>query len=158
MKSILFKMRHTISLAFLLLTLSLGWAQTVTKQAFVSQQPGELLSGVNGGGKNIASVPIEKTTYVVRDIFSLKYGHYRDAIALIDEAMKANMIPAENMRVLTDFTGDAYRLILEMGHQSLADYEKSINSELNGAAWRNWFEKFKPHVESSSREILKWVR
>lgn len=102
---------------------------------------------------------IEKTNFVVRDIFNLKFGHYKDAIALIDEATKSNLMPpGPSMRVLTDFTGDAYRLILEQGFNTLADYEKSLSSELNAAAWKDWYEKFKPHVESSTREILKWVR
>jgi hypothetical protein len=100
---------------------------------------------------------IEKTNFVVRDIFKLQYGHYRDAIALIDEAMKVNMFPP-NGRVLTDFTGEAYRLILESGYHTLADYEKAINTELGQPGWRDWYEKFKVHVESSSREILRWVR
>ncbi|MEP7320941.1 MAG: hypothetical protein ABI761_03440 [Saprospiraceae bacterium] len=102
---------------------------------------------------------IEKTNFVVRDIFYLKFGHYKDAIALIDEAMKSSLMPpGPTMRVLTDFTGDAYRLILEQGFNTLADYEKSLSSELNAAAWKDWYEKFKPYVESSTREILKWVR
>jgi hypothetical protein len=102
--------------------------------------------------------PIEKTNFVVRDIFQLKFGHYRDAIALVDDAVKLNLMPPGNMRVMTDFTGDAYRLILEIGFNSLAEYEKTLTSELNAAAWKDWYEKFKSHVESSSREILKWVR
>ena len=109
--------------------------------------------------ENTASAPaaIEKTNFVVRDIFNLAYGHYREAIAVMDEAMKSNMFPP-NSRILTDFTGDAYRLILESGFNSLADYEKALNTEFNQPGWRDWYEKFKPHVESSSREILKWVR
>ena len=101
---------------------------------------------------------IEKTNFVVRDIFHLKFGHYRDAIALMDEAMKLSLMPAGGMRIMTDFTGDAYQLILELGYNTLADYEKSLTSEMNATAWKDWYEKFKPHVESSSREILRWVR
>jgi hypothetical protein len=105
------------------------------------------------------NMAIEKTNFVVRDIFHLKFGHYRDAIALMDEAMKSNLMPpGTTTRILTDFTGDAYRLILEAGYNTLADYEKSLSSELNATAWKDWYEKFKPHVESSTREILKWVR
>lgn len=109
--------------------------------------------------ENTATAPavIEKTNFVVRDIFNLAYGHYREAIAVIDEAMKSGMFPP-NGRILTDFTGDAYRLILELGFNSLADYEKALNTEFSQPGWRDWYEKFKPHVESSSREILRWVR
>ncbi|MBK8777752.1 MAG: hypothetical protein IPO25_10235 [Saprospiraceae bacterium] len=72
--------------------------------------------------------------------------------------MKLNFFPVGTTRVLTDFTGDAYRLILEGGYNSLSDYEKSLSSELNADQWKPWYEKFKTHVEASSREILRWVR
>ena len=96
--------------------------------------------------------------YIIRDIFHLKFGHYKDAKSLLDEAKNTNMLPqAQGMRVLTDFTGDAYRLILEEGYDTLADYEKSLTSELGQAEWKDWYEKFKQHVTSSHREILKLI-
>jgi len=153
-----FEIRVILSVTILLIILTLGNAQTIVMQS----TPSGLLSGQQSVSVNqeinLPKVSIEKTSFVVRDIFRLKFGHYREAIALIDEAMKSNMMPSVNFRVLTDFTGDAYRLIMEMGFNSLADYEKSLSSELNVMAFRDWYEKFKPHVESSSREILKWVR
>jgi hypothetical protein len=39
--------------------------------------------------------------YIICDIFQLKFGHYRLT------------------RVLTDFTGDSYRLIFEEGYNTL---------------------------------------
>jgi hypothetical protein len=97
--------------------------------------------------------------YIVRDIFKLKFGHYKDAKALMDEASKANMFPKNDaQRMLTDFTGDAYRLILEQGFNTLADYEKMMSSELGAADWQSWYGKFREHVESSHREILKEVK
>ncbi len=45
--------------------------------------------------------------YIVRDIFNLKYGHYRPVKAMMDEAMKMGMMPnAKNSRILADFTGE----------------------------------------------------
>ena len=96
--------------------------------------------------------------YIVRDIFHLKFGHYKGAKALLDEAKTRKMMPeAQNQRVLTDFTGDSYRLIMEEGFDSLADYEKSMGSDINQKDWQEWYERFKPLVESSHREILKQV-
>ena len=96
--------------------------------------------------------------YIVRDIFYLKFGHFKDAKSLLDEAKGKNMLPdAQNLRVLSDFTGDAYRLIMEEGYESLADYEKSLGESLNENEWQQWYEKFKPHVERSHREILKLI-
>lgn len=96
--------------------------------------------------------------YIIRDIFQLKFGHYRDAKALMDEAMKTGMLPesAAN-RALSDFTGDSYRLILEMGFGTLADYEKELNRDMSKPEWQAWYARFKEHVNSSHREILKQV-
>lgn len=96
--------------------------------------------------------------YIVRDIFYLKFGHYRDAKAMLDDALNRKLMPeAQQMRVLTDFTGDAYRLIFEEGHNSLADYEKMLTNSMGGDEWQKWYAEFKQHIERSHREILKQV-
>jgi hypothetical protein len=96
--------------------------------------------------------------YIIRDIFQLKFGHYRDVKALVDDAVKRNLLPmAQQGRILTDFTGDSYRFIFEEGYDTLADYEKSLTAEMDQDEWQKWYAQFKPHVESSHREILKQV-
>lgn len=97
--------------------------------------------------------------YIVRDIFQLKFGHYRDAKALMDEAKAKNMFPeAKSMRMLTDFTGDSYRLIMEEGYDSLAEYEKALTSGMGHADFQSWYTRFKEYTVSSHREILKEVK
>jgi len=96
--------------------------------------------------------------YIVRDIFKLKFGHYKDAKALLDEALKMNMMPQQQgTRILSDFTGRSYRLIFEQGFNNLADFEKELGSSMSKPEWQNWYMKFKEHVEGSDREILKQV-
>lgn len=96
--------------------------------------------------------------FIVRDIFHLKFGHYKDAKALIDEAFEKKMFPeAKNMRMLTDFTGDSYRLIMEEGFDTLAAYEKNLSEGMGKGDWKQWYENFKTHVNYSHREILKQV-
>ena len=105
-----------------------------------------------------APSPKQKTTFLVRDIFQLKFGHFRDAKKLLEEAAEKQMMPeAQQMRVLTDFTGNSYRLIFEEGFDNLADYEVSLSSSMKADEWQQWYEKFKPHVESSHREILRQI-
>ena len=97
--------------------------------------------------------------YIVRDIFHLQFGHYREAKELLDEAFKKELMPdIPGGRILTDFTGDAYRLIFELPFNSLAAYEQTLTSNLNEDEWQSWYKKFKPHVLRSYREILKQVR
>jgi hypothetical protein len=46
--------------------------------------------------------------YVIRDIFRLHFGHYRDAKTLVDEARKKNMMPgAKSLKLLTHVLTDA---------------------------------------------------
>lgn len=96
--------------------------------------------------------------YIVREIFRLKFGHYKDAKALLDEAATKQMFPETGSnRILTDFTGQSYRLILESGYASLDEFEKFLKKEMTAGHWNEWYHRFKQHVESSEREILKQV-
>jgi len=100
----------------------------------------------------------QKVTYVVRDIFKLKFGHFRPVKELLKEAAEKNLMQdAKSTRVLTDFTGDSYRLIFEAGFDSLLNYETSLTSEMAGDEWQQWYKRFMEHVESSHREILKEI-
>jgi hypothetical protein len=83
---------------------------------------------------------------------------YKDAKALLDEAYSKGLLPdAKSARILTDFTGQSYRLIFEEGYDSLAAYEKSLGLSMGKAAWKKWYEKFKPLIHRSEREIMKQV-
>lgn len=94
--------------------------------------------------------------YIIRDVFHLKFGQYKDAKALLDEAYSHGLLPeAKSSRVLTDFTGESYRLIFEEGFDTLADYELSLSLSMQKPEWKKWYEKFKNHVSSGHREILK---
>ena len=76
----------------------------------------------------------------------------------MNEAVEKKMLPdAQQTRAFTDFTGDAYRLIFEEGFDSLASYEQSLTSSMKTDEWQAWYERFKPLVERSHREILKQI-
>lgn len=95
---------------------------------------------------------------VVRDTFYLQFGKAKDAKALIGEfseiIKKYDNTPR---RFLTDFTGVAYRLILESTFVDLASYEDTLKSHFGRDEWRHWYEKFIPLVNRSEREILSLV-
>ena len=96
--------------------------------------------------------------YIIREIFHLQFGRYKEAKALLDEGMQKHLLlQPSGSRVLTDFTGEGYRLILELPYATLADYEKDLKRELSGTGWSEWYGKFKALVKSSEREILKQV-
>jgi len=96
--------------------------------------------------------------YIVRDIFQLKFGHFRPVKTLMEEAVKMGMMDnAKSRRMLSDFTGGAYRFIMESGFESLADFEKTITASMGKPEFGEWYKKFSEHVEGSHREILKEV-
>jgi len=96
--------------------------------------------------------------YITRDIFHLKFGHFKEAKALLDDISTKGLLPESiSRRALSDFTGDSYRLILEMSFNSLADYEQHLQTGMSNPDWKQWYEQFKQHVDRSYREILKEV-
>jgi hypothetical protein len=77
---------------------------------------------------------------------------------MMDEAMKMNMFPeSKGNRVLSDFTGDAYRLIMETSFDSLSDFEKELSRDMGKPEFQEWYKKFIEHVNSGHREILKVI-
>jgi len=96
--------------------------------------------------------------YIIRDIFHLHFGKYKEARALLDEAYSRGLLPdAKQARILTDFTGRSYRLVFEEGHTTLSDYERSLQVSMKKAAWKKWYEKFKPFISYSEREIMQQI-
>ena len=93
--------------------------------------------------------------YIIRDIFYLKFGHFKDAKNLLNDATERGLMPrTSQVRVLSDFTGDAYRLIFEEGFETLAEYEQSLTSSMQTNDWQQWYSEFKLHIDRSHREIL----
>lgn len=95
---------------------------------------------------------------LVRDVFQLKFGKARDAKELWKEGFKENKQLAEvPHRILTDLTGKAYTIVLEMTFENLGQYEESLKKALSTPEWKNWYAQFVPLVESSYREIFTVV-
>lgn len=95
---------------------------------------------------------------VIRDIFQLKFGKAKPAMELFkkgEKMMKESM--TGKYRVYTDFTGPSYRLIMESEFESLSSMEAEMQKDMSNTEWKNWYEEFKPLVDSSYREILRLV-
>ena len=93
--------------------------------------------------------------YIVRDIFNLRYGMFKEAMASIRKAVHAGLLPEKEVRILSDFTGDAYRMILESDVESLAAYEKEMNEGMKDPRFQEFYSEFKTYVSSGHREILR---
>ena len=94
---------------------------------------------------------------VVRNVFQLKFGKARDAIAHWKEGraiFERLGMPMKGSRLLTDVVGPFYTLVLENSFESLADYERESHSVMDDEAWRIWYSKFTGLCEGGYREIF----
>lgn len=99
---------------------------------------------------------------VVRDVFQVKFGRSKEAVALWKEGMtmfeKAGV--QNQARLLTDLVGTSYTLVLETSWDSLAAYEagyKKMMSTGTYEEWRKWYDRFVPLIDSGKREIFNLV-
>ena len=95
---------------------------------------------------------------VVRDVFQLKFGKSREALALWQEGSQflrqGNKV--KDMRLLTDVAGRFYTLVLETSYDTLADYESEMKESMTDE-WRAWYQRFVPLVDRGHREIFNVV-
>ena len=95
---------------------------------------------------------------VVRNVFRLKFGKAREATALWkDGAAMARRDGMSSIRILTDVTGPFYTLVMETEHADLREWESASHPTMGDPAWKEWYAKFTPLVESGYREILTVV-
>ncbi|MDQ3142156.1 MAG: hypothetical protein M3Q56_07910 [Bacteroidota bacterium] len=52
--------------------------------------------------------------YLIRDIFQLKFGLFKETMQHLKVGVEHKLFPSHSIRVLSDFTGDSYRLIFEI--------------------------------------------
>lgn len=95
---------------------------------------------------------------LVRDIFQLKFGKSRDALALWKEGKSILQTTAHKpVRLLTDLTGPYYTLVLESEFANLAEFERGHTTTAVTDEWRKWYSRFTELVDSGRREIFTIV-
>ena len=96
---------------------------------------------------------------VVRNVFQLKFGKAKDALALWKEGRQIAQRTGSggNMKAMTDLVGRFYTLVMEEQYPSLSDMEREMQSETGAEEWKGWYQKFVPLVESGYREVFTLV-
>jgi hypothetical protein len=96
---------------------------------------------------------------VVRDVFQLKFGKSREAVALWKEGLAIAQRGGftRSTRLLTDVVGQYYTLVFESQFDSMADWERAGKGIMENAEWRAWYPKFTPLAEGGHREVLTVV-
>ena len=96
---------------------------------------------------------------VVRNVFHLKFGKAREAVATMKEglAIQKRLGVDVNQRLLTDLTGSFYTLVLELTLPNLAALDSTLSKVMSDKDFHANYEKFVPLVESGDREIFNVV-
>jgi hypothetical protein len=94
---------------------------------------------------------------VVRNIFKLKFGGSKDAVALWKQGLEiagGEGFPVGSTRILTDLVGPFYTLVMESTHESLGEYERSAKRLMESSSWKTWYAKVVPLTEGGYREVF----
>jgi len=96
---------------------------------------------------------------VVRDVFQLRFGAAREAVALWQEALGTlrRSDAVRDARLLTDLTGQYYTLVFESSYDDLGAYEREMRSSLADPEWKAWYQRFVPLAEGGRREMFTVV-
>ncbi len=97
---------------------------------------------------------------VVRNVFKLKFGKTREALAVFKEGQafaKRLGVGMAAPRLLTDVVASFYTLVLEQTFASLGEFETSTQTLMGNPEWKSWYQKVLPFVDSGYREIFMVV-
>jgi hypothetical protein len=98
---------------------------------------------------------------VIRNVFRLKFGKAKEAIALIKEGMaiqqRAGTGDDFSTRLLTDVTGPFYTIVWEVSVPSLAAFEEAAPRLMSDKDWQANYQKLGALVDSGYREVFSIV-
>ena len=98
---------------------------------------------------------------VIRNVFRLKFGKAREAVALFKEGIAIQKRVGGGLdfstRLLTDLTGPFYTVVLELIVPSLAAFEGAAPKLMGDKDWQANYQKVGALVESGYREIFTLV-
>lgn len=95
---------------------------------------------------------------IERNTFHLKFGKAKEAIAIwkeIMEAAKKSALEKPEIRLLSDLSGPAYTIVMELHLRSFNDLNPTQAIWAMTPAFQELYAKFKPLCESATREFYK---
>ena len=96
---------------------------------------------------------------VVRNVFRLKFGKSKEAVALLKEgiAMQRRAGVEMKQRLMTDLVGTFYTLVLELTVSNMAELEANMPKAMGDKDWQATYQKFSALVDTGYREIFTLV-
>jgi hypothetical protein len=103
----------------------------------------------------------ERIMIVIRNVFRLKFGKAREAVALFKEGIAIQKRVGAGLdfsyRLLTDLTGPFYTVVLEITVPNMAAFEGAAPRLMGDKDWQANYQKIGPLVDSGFREIFTAV-
>ena len=112
----------------------------------------------NSNAQQINPSPQTNTImYVERNVFYLKFGASKEAVPMWKEYLQRvhNQDDKIHARLLTDVSGEAYALILELSYETFIEAEPSKCRLTNRVDWKEFYSTFIPLCERSERTYYK---
>jgi hypothetical protein len=98
---------------------------------------------------------------VIRNVFRLKFGKAREAVALFKEGIAIQKRVGAGAdfshRLLTDVTGPFYTVVLELTVPNMTAFEANAPRMMGDKEWQANYQKLTPLVESGYREIFTLI-
>jgi len=96
---------------------------------------------------------------VVRNVFRLKFGKAKEAIALLKQgiAIQKQAGVEMNQRIMADLVGTFYTLVLELTVPNMGALEANMPKVMGDKNWQANYQKFSALVDSGYREIFTIV-
>ena len=100
---------------------------------------------------------------VIRNVFRLKFGKAREAVALFKEGIAIQKKVGAgagvdfSTRLLTDLTGTFYTVVLEITVPNLGAFEAAAPKLMGDKDWQANYQKVAALVESGEREMFTVV-
>ena len=98
---------------------------------------------------------------VVRNVFQLKFGQAKEAVALLKEGLAIQQKVLADVdfstRLLTDVTGPFYTLVMELTVPDLATYEANAPRLFGDKDFQASYQKMTALVKSGHREVYRVV-
>ncbi len=96
---------------------------------------------------------------VVRNVFRLKFGKAKEAIALLKQgiAIQKQAGVEMNQRIMADLVGTFYTLVLELTVPNMGALEANMPKVMGDKDWQANYQKFSALVDSGYREIFTIV-
>ena len=95
---------------------------------------------------------------VIRNVFQLKFGKAREAVALMKEAVaiQKRVLAGTDFstRVLTDVTGPFYTMVLELTVPNFATFESNASRIFGDKEFQANYQQMAALIESGYREVF----